>query len=66
MSARLATTLELPLSFLGEGTHRATSVRDDKSRPDAVQVESATVSRGETLKIDLAAGGGFVGRFTTP
>jgi alpha-glucosidase len=66
MSARLATTLDLPLSFLGEGTHRATYVRDDKSRPDAVQVEAASAARGDVLKIDLAAGGGFVGRFTRP
>lgn len=66
MSARLATTLEVPLSFIGDGVHRATHVRDDKSRPDAVQVESGTVSRGEVLKIELAAGGGFVGRFMRP
>ena len=64
MSARLATTIRVPLAFLGEGAYRATYVRDDKLRPDAVTVESAAATRGETLSIDLAAGGGFVGRFT--
>jgi alpha-glucosidase len=66
MSARLATTLDLPLSFLGEGAHRATYIRDDKTRADAVQIESASAARGDVLKIDLAAGGGFVGRFLPP
>lgn len=63
MSARLATTLRLPLAFLGEGSYQATYVRDDKARPDAVQMETAAAARSDILVIDLAAGGGFVGRF---
>lgn len=66
MSARLASALEVPLAFLGDGAWRATYVRDDLARPDAVKVETAEAVRGASLKIDLAAGGGFVGRFVRP
>lgn len=64
MSARLATTLDVPLAFLGEGSWRVTSVRDNPTRPDAVQVATAGAAPTDTLKLDLAAGGGFVARFT--
>jgi alpha-glucosidase len=63
MSARLGTTIHVPLSFLGEGDYKASYVRDDKVKPDAVTVEQAAAKRTDTLTIDLAAGGGFVGRF---
>ena len=56
-------TLDVPLTFLGEGAYKATLVRDDKENDAVVVVENVTVRRGETLKIEMSNGGGFVGRF---
>jgi alpha-glucosidase len=58
-----ARSVEVPLSFLGGGTHAALLVRDQADDPAAVVVENRTVRRGDALKIDLRAGGGFVARF---
>jgi len=56
----------VPLSFLGDGDYRAAFVRDPKDNPTAVEMEpSATARRDQSLKIELAAGGGFVGRFNS-
>jgi alpha-glucosidase len=64
MSAGPARTIQLPLSFLGEGPYQASLVRDNPEKPDAVVLEDRAVHRSEALTIDLADGGGFVGRFT--
>ncbi len=64
MSAGPARTIQVPLSFLGDGPYRASLVRDNREKADAVVVEDRTVRRNETLTIDLADGGGFVGRFS--
>ncbi len=64
MAAGPARTVEVPLSFLGEGAYKATLVHDSKERPDAVVLEEAMLGGDRTLKIDLADGGGFVARFT--
>lgn len=66
MSARLKTSITVPLTFLGEGKYAATYVRDDKVKSDALSVEHAEAKRDDRLKIELAAGGGFVGRFEQP
>ncbi|HEV8265129.1 MAG TPA: glycoside hydrolase family 97 catalytic domain-containing protein [Gemmatimonadales bacterium] len=58
-----ARSVEVPLSFLGGGSHEALLVRDQADDPAAVQVEHATVRRGDSLQIDLRAAGGFVARF---
>jgi alpha-glucosidase len=57
-------TVTVPLHFLGDGEHGATLVRDVKDNPAAVQMEQAPARRGETLRIELAAGGGFLARFS--
>jgi len=57
-----ARSVEVPLSFLGGGSHEALVVRDREDDPAAVLVEHTTVRREDTLKIDLRAGGGFVAR----
>jgi alpha-glucosidase len=59
-----ARTIQVPLSFLGDGQYKASLVRDDKEKADAVVVENRTVVRGDTLTIEMANGGGFVGRFS--
>ena len=57
-----ARSVEVPLSFLGKGSHAAFLVRDEADEPAAVRVEHVTVRREDSLKIDLRAGGGFVAR----
>jgi len=64
MAAGPARTVEVPLSFLGEGAYKATLVHDSKEKPDAVVLKEALLGGDRTLKIDLADGGGFVARFT--
>jgi len=59
-----AKTIEVPLSFLGDGPHKTSLVRDAKEKADAVVVENRTVVRGDTLTIEMANGGGFIGRFS--
>jgi len=56
-------SVEVPLSFLGKGSHAALLVRDEADEPAAVRVEHVTVRRDDSLTIDLRAGGGFVARF---
>jgi alpha-glucosidase len=58
-----ARRVRLPLSFLGEGTYRATLVRD-AGDGSAVTVNAASHRRADTISLDLRAGGGFVGRFS--
>ncbi|MBN2270474.1 MAG: glycoside hydrolase family 97 catalytic domain-containing protein, partial [Sedimentisphaerales bacterium] len=57
-------TIEIPLSFLSDGRYNASLVRDSKEKPDAVVLEDRTVQQGDTLKIEMTDGGGFVARFT--
>jgi alpha-glucosidase len=64
MGAGPARTIRVPLSFLGEGPYKASLVHDSKEKADAVVLESKAVQRNDVLTIDLADGGGFIGRFT--
>jgi len=59
-----AKTIQVPLSFLGDGRYNASLVHDDKENDAAVVLEDRTVRRGDTLKIEMTNGGGFVGRFS--
>ena len=54
----------MPLTFLGEGSYKALVVLDQADNPAAVHVEETTQKRGDTLTVELSAGGGFVARFT--
>ena len=57
-------SLQIPLSFLTAGEYQATMVRDDHANSAAVRIERATVSRADTVKMQLNGGGGFIGRFS--
>ncbi len=59
-----AKTIQVPLSFLGDGAYKASLVRDDKQKADAVVMEDKTVQRSDALTIEMNNGGGFVGRFS--
>ncbi len=64
MNGPSARTIQVPLSFLGEGEYRALLVRDRKDDPAAVQLEEATLDRAGWLTVDLRDGGGFITRFS--
>lgn len=56
-------SLSVPLTFLGDGAYRATSVRDAGPDGATVRVERTTATRPDRLTLDLQAGGGAVVRF---
>ncbi len=64
MSAGPARTIQVPLSFLGDGPYKASLVRDNKENSGAVVLDNQTLRRNDTLTIEMISGGGFVGRFT--
>ena len=55
----------MPLSFLGDRQYNASIVCDNKDDAAAVVLENKTVRRGDTLKIEMVNGGGFIGRFVS-
>lgn len=64
MNGLTARSLNIPLSFLDEGEHRALLVRDSKDDAAAVEIENTTLRRSNSLAIDMLAGGGFIARFS--
>jgi alpha-glucosidase len=56
-------TIQVPLTFLGDGAYQASLVRDNKSNDAAVVVENTTAHRSDRLTLELNSGGGFVARF---
>jgi alpha-glucosidase len=55
-------TIRVPLSFLGRGERAALMVRDVPDNPAAVKIEET--KSGNTATIELAAGGGFIARYS--
>jgi alpha-glucosidase len=58
-------TLEIPLTFLGDGKYTAETyadARDSDHQPKHVEIESQTVDRSTTLKPHLVTAGGFAAR----
>jgi alpha-glucosidase len=64
MHAGPARTIQVPLSFLGDGPYKASLVHDNREKADAVVLEDKILQRSDTLTIELADGGGFLARFT--
>jgi alpha-glucosidase len=64
MSGAKSDTITVPLSFLGDGNYRATLVRDDLEKDAAVALEEKTLTRSDSLEINMRDGGGFLARFT--
>ena len=60
----MARSVDVPLSFLGDGAHEALLVGDEPEDPAAVRLVTRTLRRQDSLKIDLRAAGGFIGRFS--
>lgn len=61
-----AKTVRVPLSFLGNGAHKAKLVRDDSADGATVRIEDTSHKQGDSLTLEMHAGGGFVGRFSKP
>jgi alpha-glucosidase len=59
-----ARTITVPLSFLGNGQYKALLVSDNRENAGAVIVGNASHTRGDSLTLELNAGGGFIARFT--
>ena len=60
----VARTVQVPLSFLGQGQYRAMLIRDDKDNDAALQIENESLNQKDTLSVDLRVGGGFIARFS--
>lgn len=59
--------LDLETGFLGAGTYRLEAIEDGKNactRAEDYRIKEISFKAGETLKLDLASGGGWVGRIT--
>jgi alpha-glucosidase len=56
-------TITVPLSFLPAGNYKAALVRDDLDNDAAVVLEEKSVTRDDSLTLEMRNGGGFVGRF---
>ena len=56
-----ATTLDLPLGFLGGGTWTSTELRDAADKPDAWKRADGKATAKDHIRLQLAARGGFVG-----
>ncbi|MPY89167.1 MAG: glycoside hydrolase [Luteitalea sp.] len=59
-----ARTIRVPLTILGDGSHRALLVRDRRETADAVVLDEGQFTRQDAVEIVLRPGGGFIGRFT--
>ena len=56
-----ATTLDIPLNFLGAGSWKSTQLRDAKDKPDAWNRQDGKATRNGHIRLEIAARGGFVG-----
>ncbi len=63
MTGADATSLDIPLDFLGAGTWRSSQLRDTKDKPDAWDRKDGSITRGEHITVDIPPRGGFVGWF---
>ena len=59
-----ARSVKVPVSFLDRRAYESLLVRDNLEDPAAVRIERSTMRRGDTVSIDLRAGGGFLARFS--
>lgn len=55
-----ATTLDIPLDFLGKGSWKSTQLRD-ADKPNAWNRQDGKITRSGHIHLELAARGGFVG-----
>jgi alpha-glucosidase len=63
MNGAAPRSVTIPLSFLKPGQYQSTEVRDRVGQTGALDIGKGLVTRGDSIRLDLLAGGGFVGRF---
>lgn len=56
-----ATTLDIPLDFLGDGSWQEIQLRDTKDKPDAWDRRDGKATRNDHIRLEIAPRGGFVG-----
>jgi alpha-glucosidase len=56
-----ATSIDIPLEFLGAGRWKSNQLRDTKDKADAWDRKDGELTRADHLRVDLAPRGGFVG-----
>jgi alpha-glucosidase len=61
MNGGAASTLDLPLDFLGAGKWTSSQLFDAKGNPYAWDLQERAVTRADHIRLDLAPRGGFVG-----
>jgi len=61
MNGGEATTLDIPLDFLGPGSWKSTQLRDAKDKPDAWDRRDGKATRNDHIRLQIASRGGFVG-----
>jgi alpha-glucosidase len=59
-----AKTMQVPLSFLGDGQYKSVQAHDSAADDTKVEMENTIHKRGDSLTIELRAGGGFLARFS--
>jgi hypothetical protein len=66
-AAKRARELELPLSFLGPERYTARIWKDapeSQTDPNRLTTETFPAASGDTLRVQVSVGGGFVARFS--
>jgi len=58
-----ARNVKVNLGFLGKGSYGSVMVKDKAGDTGAVELEARTMTRGETVTVDMQPGGGWVARF---
>jgi len=61
MNGADATSIDLPLDFLGSGTWKSSQLRDTKDKADAWDRKEDNITRADHIMVDLPPRGGFVG-----
>ncbi len=58
-----AKTIQIPLNFLSDGLYNTITVSDNKRNNASIVMEKNKYNKGDTLKIEMLNGGGFLARF---
>jgi alpha-glucosidase len=56
-----ATTLDIPLDFLGSGSWKSTQLRDAKDMPDEWNRQDGKATSSDHIRLEIAPRGGFIG-----
>nr|WP_295927422.1 glycoside hydrolase family 97 protein [uncultured Dyadobacter sp.] len=57
-------TFDIPLSFLKGDSFNALEVRDEEGNPAGLKVGKVKFGKNDTIRLNLAEGGGYIARFT--